>query len=44
VLIALISLVVLFRWKINNPILVAVTTVIGLIAFPILQPMWVFVK
>ena len=44
VLIALISLVVLFRWKISNPILVAVTAVIGLIAFPILQPTWVFVK
>src|SRR5438105_8671161 len=44
VLIALISLVVLFRWKISNPILVAVTVVVGLIAFPILQPTWVFVK
>ncbi|HEU0049205.1 MAG TPA: chromate efflux transporter [Nitrososphaera sp.] len=44
VLIALISLVVLFRWKISNPILVAVTAVIGLIAFPILQSTWVFVK
>ncbi len=38
------SLVVLVRWKISNPILVAATATIGLIAFPILQPAWVFVK
>jgi chromate transporter len=43
-LIALLSLVVLVRWKVSNPLLVAVTAVIGLIAFPILQPTWVFVK
>jgi chromate transporter len=43
-LIGILSLVVLVRWKISNPILVAVTAVIGLIAFPILQPTWVFVK
>lgn len=43
-LIALLSLVVLFRWKVSNPILVAATAVIGLIAFPLLQPTWVFVK
>jgi chromate transporter len=43
-LIALGSLVVLFRWKISNPVLVAVTAVIGLIAFPLLKPAWVFVK
>jgi hypothetical protein len=29
---------------VNNPLLVAVTTVIGLIAFPLLNPTWVFVK
>jgi chromate transporter len=44
VLIALLSLIVLVRWKVSNPLLVAVTAVIGLIAFPILQPTWVFVK
>ena len=38
------SLAILFRWKVSNPVLVAVTAVIGLIAFPILQPTWVFVK
>ena len=43
-LIAVLSLVVLVRWKVSNPILVAATAVIGLIAFPILQPAWVFVK
>src|SRR5437762_2061312 len=43
-LIALASLVVLFRWKVSNPILVAATAVVGLIAFPLLKPEWVFVK
>ena len=44
VLVALGSLVVLFRWKVNNPLLVAATAIIGLIAFPLLNPTWVFVK
>jgi len=39
-----VSLVVLFRWKVSNPLLIAVAAVIGLIAFPLLQPTWVFVK
>jgi chromate transporter len=43
-LIALGSLAVLFRWKVSNPLLVAVTAVIGLIAFPLLNPTWVLVK
>src|SRR5580765_7340011 len=43
-LVALGSLVVLFRWKVSNPLLVAVTALIGLIAFPLLQPGWVCVK
>jgi len=42
--IALVSLVVLFRWKVSNPWLVAATAIIGLIAFPLLKPEWVFVK
>src|SRR5262244_2717116 len=33
-----VSLAVLFRWKVSNPLLIAATAVIGLIAFPILQP------
>jgi chromate transporter len=44
VLIAVGSLAVLFRWKFSNPLLVAATAVIGLIAFPLLQPAWVLVK
>jgi chromate transporter len=37
------SLIVLFRWKVSNPALIAVTAVVGLIAYPILQPAWVMV-
>ena len=44
ILIALGSLGILFRWKVNNPLLVGATAVIGLIAFPLLQPAWVMVK
>jgi chromate transporter len=43
-IVALGSLVVLFRWKVSNPVLVAVTAVIGLIGFQLLKPEWVFVK
>src|SRR5262252_2440792 len=43
-LVAVVSLAVLFRWNVNNPALVAVAAIIGLIAFPLLQPTWVFVK
>ncbi len=43
-LVGALSLIVLFRWKVSNPLLVAVTAIIGLIAFPLLQPTWVFVK
>src|SRR5215471_8793783 len=38
------SLAVLFRWKVSNPLLIAVTAVVGLIAYPLLQPGWVMVK
>jgi chromate transporter len=38
------SLVALFRWKINNPLLMALTAAAGLIAFPLLHPAWVMVK
>ena len=37
------SLAVLFRWKVSNPLWLAITAVIGLIAYPILQPAWVIV-
>jgi len=43
-LIGLASLAVLFRWKVSNPLLIAVTAVVGLIAYPLLQPAWVMVK
>jgi chromate transporter len=43
VLIGIASLAVLFRWKVSNPLLIAVTAVVGLIAYPILQPTWVMV-
>ena len=44
ILIGLGSLAVLFRFKVSNPLLVGATAVIGLIAFPLLQPAWVMVK
>jgi chromate transporter len=43
-LIGVVSLAVLFRWKVSNPLLIAATAVIGLVAYPILQPAWVMVK
>jgi chromate transporter len=42
-LIGIASLAVLFRWKVSNPLLIAATAVVGLIAYPILQPAWVMV-
>jgi chromate transporter len=43
-MIAAVSLAVLFLWKVSNPVLVATTAIVGLIAFPIVHPDWVFVK
>src|SRR6266404_4419178 len=42
--IGLVSLAILFRWKVNNPLLIAATAAIGLIAFPLLNPAWVMIK
>jgi chromate transporter len=42
--IGLISLAVLFRWKVSNPLLIAAAGVVGLIAFPLIEPTWVMVK
>ena len=42
-LIGLVSLAVLFRWKVSNPLLIAATAAGGLIAYPLLQPTWVMV-
>jgi len=44
VLIGAVSLAVLFRWKVTNPVLMAAAAVIGLIAFPLLHPGWVMVQ
>jgi chromate transporter len=44
ILIVVAALVALFRWKVNNPLLMAVTAAAGLIAFPLLHPAWVMVK
>ena len=43
-LIAAGSLAMLFGWKVSNPLLVGITAAIGLVAFPLLQPVWVMVK
>jgi chromate transporter len=39
--IGVVCLGVLFHWKVSNPLLIAATAVVGLIAYPILQPAWV---
>jgi chromate transporter len=44
VAIAISSLAVLFRWKVSNPLLITATALVGLIAFPLLQPTWVMVR
>jgi chromate transporter len=43
-IIAIVCLAVLFRFKVSNPLLIGATAVVGLVAFPILQPDWVFVR
>ena len=43
-LVAVTSLAALFRWKVNNPLLMAVTAAAGLITYPLLHPAWVMVK
>ena len=44
VLIGLGALVVLFRCKVSNPLLMAATAAAGLIAFPLLHPTWLMLK
>ena len=44
VLIGLASLIALFRWQVNNPLLIALTAAAGLVAYPLLHPAWVMVK
>jgi chromate transporter len=43
-LIAIASLAVLFRFKVNNPMMIGVSAIVGLVAFPLLQPVWVSVR
>ena len=43
-LIGIVALLVLIRWKVSNPLLVAVAAVVGLIAFPLMHPAWVLLK
>lgn len=43
-LVAVAALAALFRWKISNPLLMAITAVAGLIAFPLLHPTWMMLK
>jgi len=42
--VAIVGLAILFKWKVPNPALIAAAAVIGLVAFPVLQPAWVMVK
>jgi chromate transporter len=43
-LIGVIALAILFRWKVNNPLLMAGAAVVGLVAFPLLHPAWIMVR
>jgi chromate transporter len=42
--VGLVALVVLFRWKVSNPLLISAAAAGGLVAFPLLHPGWVMVK
>ena len=42
--IAIVTLAILFRWKISNPLLIVGAAIIGLVAFPLLQPAWILVQ
>jgi chromate transporter len=44
ILIGLAALAALFSWKVSNPLLMAITAAVGLIAFPLLRPTWVMVR
>ncbi|HYZ23421.1 MAG TPA: chromate efflux transporter [Rhodopila sp.] len=43
-LIGVVCLAVLFRFKVSNPLLIGASAAVGLVAFPIIQPTWVFVQ
>jgi chromate transporter len=44
VLLAVVSLALLFRFRIPNPALIAAAAVIGLVAYPVIRPAWVMLK
>lgn len=44
VLVAATSLIALFRWKVSNPLLMAVTAAVGYAAFLVLKPTWVMIR
>jgi chromate transporter len=44
VLVGVLALLVLFRWKVSNPLLIAAAAVAGLVAFPLLHPQWMMLK
>jgi chromate transporter len=44
ILIAVGALALLFRFKISNPVLIAAAAMIGLVAYPLIQPQWVMVR
>lgn len=44
IFIAVASMVVLFRWKVSNPLLMAAAAAVGLISYPLLRPAWVMVQ
>jgi chromate transporter len=43
-LIGLANLVAIARWKVNNPLLIAIASIIGLVGFAPVKPTSVFVK
>ena len=44
ILIGVVSLAALFRWTVSNPLLMAATAAVGLVAFPLLHPTGVTVR
>ncbi|HLY06155.1 MAG TPA: chromate efflux transporter [Rhizomicrobium sp.] len=43
-LLCVVSLALLFRFKISNPALFAAAAVIGLVAYPVIHPAWIMLK
>jgi chromate transporter len=43
-ILGIVSLGALFRFKVSNPLLIGATAIVGLVAYPLLQPGWVMVR